>query len=309
MNLVVRNLHTRETDLCASGDLQVDCPQHVIYTSRYGKDIGLAMGPVSPESEKSYRDRFTISGIATDNDLQRWHEQESRAHDAAGVCAERVRDHRLDMRVVSAHYLLDSSKLLFFFVSERRVDFRNLVRDLVNRFHVRVEMRQIGVRDETRIVGGIGICGRRLCCNGISDRLEPVSIRMAKDQNYSLNSMKVSGPCGRLLCCLSYEHRFYKEERKRYPREGALVEVAEDTMRVQEINILSGQVRLHGGGSDGMTVPICALERRGGEKGRSRSRADWVVCQDECPAAAGALSHMDDDDDTATDFRTEDGTE
>ncbi len=298
MNLVVRNQHTRETDLCDVGDLEVEQHSEVVYNSRHGIDLGLVIGPVSPDQEKNYRERYNVQRIATEEDVRRWREQQAQAHEAAQVCAQRVAFHRLDMRVVSAHYLLDRSKLLFFFVSEHRVDFRNLVRDLVNTFRIRVELRQIGVRDETRIVGGIGICGRRLCCNGISDRLEPVSIRMAKDQNYSLNSMKVSGPCGRLLCCLAYEHRFYQEERKRYPREGALVEVGEDTLRVQEINVLTGQVRLSGGAGQGTSVPICALERRGG-KGRSRSRADWQVNQNGCPATALAL----------TDFQTEDDTE
>ncbi len=300
MELVVRNRHTRETDLADSGVLEVEAGQTVVYQGRYGEDIGIALGPVSDANRKQYRKIYTIDRVATQSDLERFEEQEREAHDAARVCSDRVEVHQLDMRVVSGHYLLDRSKLLFFFVSDHRVDFRSLVRDLVSRFHVRVELRQIGVRDETRIVGGIGICGRRLCCNGVSDRLAPVSIRMAKDQNYSLNSMKVSGPCGRLLCCLSYEHDFYREERRRYPKEGARVDVNGDLFRVHEINILSGHVRMFGPQGQYTSVPICALQRdesaagagdrRGGRgRGRDGGEAQWVVNHENCPAARIAV--------------------
>lgn len=285
MELVVRNLHTRETDLADSGALEVPENAWVVYQGRYGLDLGIALGGVLEENRAGYRRTFRIERVATETDINEYHEDEREAHTAARVCAELVNDHRLDMRVVSAHYLQDHSKLLFFFVSEHRVDFRGLVRDLASRFHTRVELRQIGVRDETRIIGGVGICGRRLCCNGISDRLAPVSIRMAKDQNYSLNSMKVSGPCGRLLCCLSYEHEFYRSERRNYPREGSWVEVDGERFRVHEVNILSGIVRMFGPHGAYVSVPVCALQQEGdGSRG-----SGWVVNHDACPAARTAV--------------------
>lgn len=297
MEMVVRNLHTRETDLADSGVLAVAADQIVVYQSRYGEDLGLAMGPVSDDNRAQYRKTYRIDRVATDSDIERYDTQEREAHNAARTCVERVQYHALDMRVVSGHYLFDRSKLLFFFVSDHRVDFRALVRDLVSRFHIRVELRQIGVRDETRIIGGIGICGRRLCCNGVSDRLAPVSIRMAKDQNYSLNSMKVSGPCGRLLCCLAYEHEYYREERRRYPKEGSWVDIDGDRFRVHEINILSGQVRMFGPQGQYTSVPVCALQRRdangrsgsSGESDRDRRRAQWTVNHENCPAARTAV--------------------
>ncbi|MFW5643933.1 MAG: PSP1 domain-containing protein, partial [Alkalispirochaeta sp.] len=219
MQVVLRNLHTRETDLGDSGEIAVRDGDTVVYKGRYGLDLGVVLATeLTDQTRRQYKQEYAVERVAVEHDITRYYEQEREAHTVATVCAGRVDAHRLDMRVVSAHYLLDRSKLLVFFVSEHRVDFRSLVRDLVAEFQTRVELRQIGVRDETRILGGIGICGRRLCCNGISDRLAPVSIRMAKDQNYSLNSMKVSGPCGRLLCCLAYEHSFYQEERRRFPR-------------------------------------------------------------------------------------------
>lgn len=301
MDFVVRNMHTRETDLCDPGTLSPEPQQAVVYETRYGLDLGVALGPVREENRKRYKDRYLLTRIAADDDLETYRRQEERARDAARTCTERVQTHKLDMRVVSAHFTLDASKLLFFFVSDHRVDFRMLVRDLVGIFQTRVELRQIGVRDETRITGGMGICGRRLCCNGISDRLPPVSIRMAKDQNYSLNSMKVSGPCGRLLCCLSYEHQHYQEERRRYPREGSLVEFEEMVFKVQEINILSGQVRISSPEGGWHTIPICAMQRRSGKGGGGGSRrvAEWAVNPQGCPAAAEVISAA----------RTEDGIE
>lgn len=299
MDQIVRNMHTRETDLCDCGSVDVQPQQTIVYEGRYGIDIGVALGTGSDEIRKKYKDRYTMIRPAGEGDLRTYHDQERSAHEAARVCADRVSSHKLDMRVVSAHYTLDGQKLLFFFVSDHRVDFRNLVRDLVGTFQVRVELRQIGVRDETRITGGMGICGRRLCCNGISDRLPPVSIRMAKDQNYSLNSMKVSGPCGRLLCCLSYEHKFYQEERRRFPREGALVSFEDGTFKVQEINVLTGQIRMSTSDGRHASVPICAMRRSsGGGTGNDRSRAvEWSVNHEGCPAAMSAMSAADTEND------------
>ncbi len=293
MNLVVRNQHTRETDLCEVGDLSLERHTEVVYESRYGLDLGLVLGNITPQRESEYRDRYTIVRTASQQDINQWRSQQAEAHDAARVCSQRVDDHKLDMRIISGHYLLDRSKLLFFFVSEKRIDFRDLVRDLSPRFHTRIELRQVGVRDETRIVGGLGICGRQVCCNGISDRLEPVSIRMAKDQNYSLNSSKVSGPCGRLLCCLAYEHRFYQEERRRFPREGALIEVNGETRRVQEINVVSGVVRISGGDGAPATIPVCALVKRSAShraNAPAGPRVDWYVDACGCPATETILT-------------------
>ncbi|MDA3948232.1 MAG: regulatory iron-sulfur-containing complex subunit RicT [Spirochaeta sp.] len=300
MQVVLRNLHSRETDLGDTGALEVRDGDTVVYSGRYGLDLGEVLtGDVSDQTRKQYKQEYSIERIAGQGDLDRYYSQEREAHSAVRTCSKRVDEHRLEMRVVSAHYLLDRSKMLVFFVSEHRVDFRNLVRDLVSEFQLRVELRQIGVRDETRILGGLGICGRRLCCNGVSDHLAPVSIRMAKDQNYSLNSMKVSGPCGRLLCCLAYEHGFYQEERRRYPREGALVELDGDTYRVQEINILSGQIRMFGPEGQYASLPICAFQRQGsrqqdkqqqrGGGGNRRKSIDWVISSENCPAARTAV--------------------
>jgi len=143
-----------------------------------------------------------------------------------------------------AHYLLDGSKIIFFFTSESRVDFRELVKDLARVFTSRVELRQIGVRDEARAVGGLSVCGRGFCCNMVSDKLKPVSIKMAKEQNLSLNSTKVSGPCGRLLCCLSYEQQVYGEQSKITPHEGTRITWDNSQWRVTEVNVITNKVKL-----------------------------------------------------------------
>jgi cell fate regulator YaaT (PSP1 superfamily) len=181
--------------------------------------------------------------IARHADLARMAENDLKQNRAFEVCREKIAARGLDMKLVSAHYLLDEQKILFFFTAESRVDFRELVKDLVAVFKIRIELRQIGVRDEARVVGGVGICGRALCCNAITDKLRPVSIKMAKEQNLTLNSMKISGPCGRLLCCLSYEFDVYREARQTLPTMGTRVQFEEEEFRVTEMNVLARRVR------------------------------------------------------------------
>jgi cell fate regulator YaaT (PSP1 superfamily) len=141
------------------------------------------------------------------------------------------------------------------------VDFRELVKDLVSIFKTRIELRQIGVRDEARVVGGLGVCGRCYCCHAVSDKLKPVSIKMAKDQNLSLNSMKISGPCGRLLCCRAYEHNFYSETRRQIPQEGARINYEDTAWRVMEVNIVMGQLKLSSEDGRILTVPAASFEK------------------------------------------------
>ena len=160
------------------------------------------------------------------------------------------------MKLISVHFLQEEQKALFFFSSENRVDFRELVKDLVSVFKMRIELRQIGVRDEARIVGGLGVCGRPFCCHGVTDKLRPVSIRMAKDQNLSLNSLKISGQCGRLLCCLAYEYDWYSEARKKLPSEGIHVYYDGTNFKVSEVNPLTSMVRMVG--EDGRMIEVNA---------------------------------------------------
>jgi cell fate regulator YaaT (PSP1 superfamily) len=189
-------------------------------------------------------DAVWIERLASVDDIKKYKELSLRENDALTLCREKIKKHKLEMKLVTAHFLLVEPKVVFFFTADVRVDFRELVKDLVGIFRIRIELRQIGVRDESRLLGGLAVCGRDYCCHGITDKLLPVSIKMAKEQNLSLNSIKISGPCGRLLCCLAYEQDFYTEEKLKYPSEGSRIKIGRDLYRVSEVNIISRKILL-----------------------------------------------------------------
>jgi cell fate regulator YaaT (PSP1 superfamily) len=216
--------------------------------------------PVSePKEIDLEHDVLWIERLATPSDLNRHQELTAKEDEAMRICREKIAYHKLDMKLVTAHYLLGEPKIVFFFTADVRVDFRELVKDLVSVFRMRIELRQIGVRDESRVLGGLAVCGRDFCCHSVTDKLNPVSIKMAKEQNLSLNSMKISGPCGRLLCCLSYEYDFYVEEKRNYPSEGSRLKVGFDLMKITEVNILSKQILLIGSEGRQVTLPQHAV--------------------------------------------------
>ncbi len=225
-----------------------------------------------PEMVEIDGDAQWISHIATPDEIRRYSENKEDEKEAIKICREKIAKHNLDMKLVTAHFLLSEPKVLFFFTAEDRVDFRNLVKDLVSVFRMRIELRQIGVRDESRVLGGLAVCGRDFCCHCVSDKLKPVTIKMAKEQNLSLNSMKISGPCGRLLCCLSYEFDFYLEEKQAYPAEGSRIKLGQDLFKVTEINILSHKMTVSGSEGRQFTIPRSELYFDH-EKGR------WEVSQ------------------------------
>ncbi|MDX9808578.1 MAG: regulatory iron-sulfur-containing complex subunit RicT [Sphaerochaetaceae bacterium] len=201
-----------------------------------------------------------IERVASEDDERRVREYSQMEEEALHICREKVQYHALDMKLVTAHYLFGEPKIIFFFTAANRVDFRELVKDLVSVFKVRIELRQIGVRDESRVLGGLAVCGRDFCCHCVTDKLNPVSIKMAKEQNLSLNSTKISGPCGRLLCCLSYEYDFYYEEKQKLPPEGSRMKVRQDLMKVAEVNILSRKITLIGPEGRFLSVPFERME-------------------------------------------------
>ncbi|GMO50494.1 MAG: regulatory iron-sulfur-containing complex subunit RicT [Termitinemataceae bacterium] len=223
-----------------------------VANTRYGLDIAKITGRVTRKT--SLMRVCKIERIATKNDISRLKDNDAKEKEAFDICKEKIAEHKLDMKLVSVHYLLENTKVLFFFTAETRIDFRNLVKDLVSIFRTRIELRQIGIRDETRLIGGLGMCGRKFCCNTYSEKLKPVSIKMAKDQNLSLNSMKISGCCGRLLCCLSYEHAYYAQERKNVPNEGTKITWDGTTWKVLEVNLILGILRM--GSEDGRMIQL-----------------------------------------------------
>lgn len=186
-----------------------------------------------------------VARLATEEDVRRAEANRQREKEAFEVCRQRIAKHGLDMKLVDVEYNFEGSKILFFFTSEGRVDFRELVKDLAGIFHTRIELRQIGVRDEARMLGGLGICGRPFCCAQFLDDFQPVSIKMAKTQGLSLNPTKISGSCGRLMCCLKYEQDAYEELVQSVPKTDAFVETPAGVGTVVDVNLLKGTVRVH----------------------------------------------------------------
>ena len=195
-----------------------------------------------------------ILRIATEKDLKRIEDNKKKAEDAFKICEEQIEQHKLDMKLVEVEYSFDGSKIVFFFTSDGRVDFRELVKDLAAKFHTRIELRQIGVRDEAKMLGGIGICGQPYCCKRFLNDFEPVSIKMAKEQGLSLNPTKISGSCGRLMCCLKYEEDAYSHLASITPRVGATVKTPDGLGTVTDVNLVTGNlyVKLH----DSEVMPI-----------------------------------------------------
>jgi cell fate regulator YaaT (PSP1 superfamily) len=256
----VKVLFSSATEFCTAPEgTAVAIGDLVVVPTRYGNEVarvlGIETGPAEGAEER------TMMRLASPVDLSRLRENGVREEKAYEVARERISARGLDMKLVSAHYLLDEQKILFFFTAEERIDFRDLVRDLVATFKLRIELRQIGVRDEARVVGGVGVCGRALCCNAITDRLRPVSIKMAKEQNLTLNSMKISGHCGRLLCCLAYEFDVYHDARASLPSMNARVRYDGEEFRVTELNVLARRVRLAGASGRVLDVGFEALLR------------------------------------------------
>lgn len=248
--------YSSETLYAKTNNIQLKNGDYVITPTRYGKDMALVLGEAKKPIGIKQSDIVTIERKATEEDLAKREELKQKEKDAFPIFKEKVALHKLDMKLVETHFLFDSQKALFFFSSDNRVDFRELVKDLVSIFKMRIELRQIGVRDESRITGGLGVCGRPFCCHGVSDKLKPVSIRMAKDQNLSLNSMKISGQCGRLLCCLSYEFDWYNEARKNLPTEGVHLHYDGTNFRITEVNPLTNMIKMMG--DDGRLLEVNA---------------------------------------------------
>ena len=181
---------------------------------------------------------------ATEEDLAHVKENEKKEKEAFDICVKKVAAHNLEMKIIDVEYTFDGSKILFYFTADGRVDFRELVKDLASVFRTRIELRQIGVRDESKMIGGLGICGRAFCCSTFLGEFQPVSIKMAKEQGLSLNPVKISGTCGRLMCCLKYEQGSYDYLLKITPKNGALVETNEGRGTVVETNLLTGVLKV-----------------------------------------------------------------
>lgn len=186
----------------------------------------------------------TVLRVATEEDIKKHEENKSKEIDAFDICLKKISAHNLDMKLIDVEYTFDNNKVIFYFTADGRVDFRELVKDLATIFKTRIELRQIGVRDESKMIGGLGPCGRTLCCSTFLGDFAFVSIKMAKEQNLSLNPTKISGICGRLMCCLNYEQSTYEDIRKRLPKVGSIVETADGRGEVLYNNVVKESVKV-----------------------------------------------------------------
>lgn len=216
---------------------------------------GLEIGTVKVANKKIPSESITtqlksVTRPATKDDLLRDEKNRKAEEDAAVICKKKIAAHGLEMSLVDVEYTFDNAKLIFYFTCESRVDFRELVKDLASTFRTRIELRQIGIRDEAKMLGGLGVCGRKFCCSGFLSDFVQVSIKMAKEQNFSLNSSKVSGACGRLMCCLRYEHETYEEAIKNTPPVGSTVSTKDGAGVVVETKPLAGEIKVKLNGND-----------------------------------------------------------
>jgi len=223
--------------------LEAKTGDYVIIDAERGQDYAQVMSIPEKVSEEDLKKPLKkIVRVATQKDISQINENKKRTKDAFQICVKKIQERKLDMKLIDAEYSFDGTKLIFYFTSEDRVDFRELVKDLAHIFKVRIELKQIGVRDEARMLGGFGHCGRSLCCASFLKGFDAVTIRMAKEQNLSLNPTKISGVCGRLMCCLSYEYENYKKYLKGLPKEGEKINLPEGKGKVISVNALKRKV-------------------------------------------------------------------
>lgn len=228
------------------GKLEIKQGDNVIVETARGVEFGyVAAGPREVEEDNITLPLKSVIRIATADDIRKEEKNREKEKEAFKICLEKIRKHGLEMKLIDAEYTFDNNKVLFYFTADGRIDFRELVKDLASVFRTRIELRQIGVRDETKIRGGIGICGRPLCCHTYLTEFAPVSIKMAKEQNLSLNPSKISGVCGRLMCCLTNEEETYEELNNRLPAVGDTVTTPEKLRgEVQSVNVLRQLVKV-----------------------------------------------------------------
>ncbi len=264
----------------------------IVETSR-GVEFGevvTAIHEINDEQLESPLKR--VLRIASAQDVQHNRDNKRAEKDAYAICQKKIVEHKLDMKLVSVEYTFDNSKILFYFTANGRVDFRSLVKDLASVFKTRIELRQIGVRDEAKMLGGLGPCGRPICCGAFLGDFQPVSIKMAKEQNLSLNPIKISGVCGRLMCCLKYEQDTYEQTRKRMPRVGREIQTPDGMGTVTELNVIKETVRVRimkGDSSELKDYPLEELQKLAPEPAASKPAAQ-VESTEAAPASESSAA-------------------
>ncbi len=255
--------------------LELSAGNNVIVETVRGIEFGtLSCDPIEVDESSIVSPLKPIIRVATPDDEKRNRENEAKKERALAICEEKIAARGLDMKLVDVEYTFDNSKIIYYFTADGRVDFRELVKDLAGVFRMRIELRQIGVRDETKMMGGIGCCGRDLCCHSWLPEFGPVSIKMAKVQNLSLNPIKISGICGRLMCCLQYENDNYVESRKGMPEVGERITTRDGKAIVYDVNILNDRIKTR-----------LILEERDGDKPEKLSTEYYIYTREDITRA------------------------
>ncbi len=271
------------------GELEIKEGDGVIVETARGTEFGdVVMGPEEMEDERIVAPLKEVQRVASEHDREQRDKNRAREKEAFDICLKKIEDHKLDMKLVDVEYSYNGAKVVFYFTADGRVDFRELVKDLASVFKTRIELRQIGVRDEAKMLGGLGSCGRPVCCKAFLADFTPVSIKMAKEQNLSLSPTKISGICGRLMCCLKYEQDCYESMRRQMPRVGRDVITPDGVGQVVENNVITEKTRvrvtLADGTFDMRDYPFRDLKQKGGPR------------NDKCPKCEGARDASDEDD-------------
>ena len=227
------------------GNLDIPKGAQVVTETSFGLNLGVCvLPPHEVDIEKVIIPLRRVVRLATQEDFSVLSQNAEKEKKAMEICLRRIADHKLEMKLVDVEHTFDGNKIIFYFTADGRVDFRELVKDLASVFHMRIELRQIGVRDEAKMLGGLGICGKPFCCATFLGEFQPVSIKMAKEQNLSLNPVKISGTCGRLMCCLKYEQEAYEDLQRNTAKPDSLVRTPEGLGIVTDVNLLRGQVKV-----------------------------------------------------------------
>ncbi|MDE6722889.1 MAG: stage 0 sporulation family protein [Eubacterium sp.] len=262
--------------------LNIKAGNHVIVETARGVECGLvAEANKEVEDDEIVAPLKPVIRIATDADMKVVEENREKEKNAFDICVKKIEEHKLDMSLTNVEYTFDGSKIIFYFTAEARVDFRELVKELAGTFHSRIELRQIGVRDESKMLGGLGICGRPFCCSTFLNDFHSVSIKMAKEQGLSLSPGKISGTCGRLMCCLKYEQNSYDYLQKITPRKGSVVDFRDGRGTVVDVSLLTGKLKVRlDSNPDGAPVTVNREEvvvvKEGRHQGVSKQEAEML---------------------------------
>ncbi len=227
------------------GEFELGVGSNVIVETARGIEFGeVVAAAIEIGDAEAYQPLRSVLRIASEEDIRRHDENIRKEKEAFAVCNDKIKKHGLDMKLIDVEYTFDGSKILFYFIADTRIDFRDLVKDLASVFKTRIELRQVGVRDQAKTVGGLGICGRVICCASSSGDFQPVSIKMAKEQSLSLSPTKISGTCGRLMCCLKYEQEAYEDALRRLPGVGSVADTPRGRGVITEVNLLRETVKV-----------------------------------------------------------------